>query len=259
MDTTRYHRKDNKAETSAKPYLGKMTPFKIAGNVYFVGTYQGSVHLIDTGEGFILIDTGYRNTLYLLIESIWELGFNPKDIKYLVHTHWHGDHTEGTEALVDLTGAKTIIGVYDKDYVIERGYFTPDITVEDGDTLTLGNTTLEFMHTPGHTKGTMSIFFDTVHEGKTYRVGMFGGAGANSLVKTVATSYEGCREDYINSIHRLEKEHVDVFIGNHCWNNLTRDKGKLILKGGENLFIDENEWQGFLVYCKIRYENLPKE
>ena len=91
------------------PWEGKMNPFKIVGNVYFVGTFQASVHLIDTGDGLILIDTGYANSFYLVIDSIYSLGFKPKDIKYIINTHWHDDHTEATAAMVDLSGAKTII------------------------------------------------------------------------------------------------------------------------------------------------------
>ena len=107
------------------PWEGRMDAFKIIGNVYYVGTFQASSHLIDTGEGLILIDTGYSNTLYLVINSIYSLGFNPKDIKYIVHTHWHGDHTEATKAMVDLSSAKTLIGEADKEKAKE--YFIPDI------------------------------------------------------------------------------------------------------------------------------------
>ena len=107
------------------PWDGKMKPFKIIGNVYFVGTFQASSHLIDTGDGFILIDTGYANTLDLVIESIGELGFNLKDIKYIINTHWHGDHTQGTKGMVELTGAKTLIGRYDEEKA--KTFFEPDI------------------------------------------------------------------------------------------------------------------------------------
>ena len=92
-----------------KPYEGRIEPFKIAGNVYFVGTYQASGHLIDTGDGLILIDAGYANTVYLFLESIWELGFDPRDIKYIIHSHWHWDHTEGTEAIAKLSGASVLL------------------------------------------------------------------------------------------------------------------------------------------------------
>ena len=239
-----------------KPYEGRIKPFRIIGNVYFTGTYQASSHLIDTGDGLVLIDTGYDNTLYLVLESVWELGFDPHDIKYIINTHWHFDHTGGTEPLAALTGAKTVIGEYDAPYVIEKGFFTPDITVKDGEELLCGNTKIRFMHTPGHTKGTVSVFFDTEDDGKTYRVGMFGGAGANSLVPEHPAYYPECRRDYLASVDRLMKESVDVFIGNHCWNNNTDVKGEMLRKGTENPFIDKAEWGRFLQFCKKRCEAL---
>ena len=160
---------------------GKMEPFRIVGNVYFVGTYPASSHLIDTGAGLILIDTGYADTLFMVVDSIHRLGFDPMDIKYIINTHWHGDHTAGTAALAGFTGAKTLIGWQDAEKA--KQYFTPDILVHDGDILTLGNTKISFMETPGHTKGTISFFLDTEEGGKTYRVGSFGGAGANTLAQ----------------------------------------------------------------------------
>ncbi|MBQ7235634.1 MAG: MBL fold metallo-hydrolase [Clostridia bacterium] len=84
------------------PWEGKMQPFKIIGNVYYVGTFQASAHIIDTGEGLIFIDPGYNNTLYLVIDGIYKLGFKPTDIKYIINTHLHGDHTEATAALAEL-------------------------------------------------------------------------------------------------------------------------------------------------------------
>lgn len=89
---------DNKKSMMESPWLGKMRPFRIVGNVYFIGTFQASTHLIDTGDGLIVIDPGYNDSFYLVINSIYELGFSPKDIKYIVNTHWHGDHTEATAA-----------------------------------------------------------------------------------------------------------------------------------------------------------------
>ena len=209
--------------------------------------------MIDTGEGLILIDPGYSNTLYLVVRSIYELGFKPKDIKYIINTHWHSDHTEATKAMVDLTGAKTLIGRYDEEKT--KKYFNPDILIKDGDVLALGNVTITFMETPGHTKGTISIFFETEDNGKTYRVGMFGGAGANTMAQG-HFDYDGCREEYRNSLHRLKNEKVDVFIGNHVWNNDTAVKGEVLLKTGENRFIDQNLWQEFLEFCEKRLDEV---
>ena len=238
------------------PWEGRMDPFRIIGNVYFVGTFQASCHLIDTGEGLILIDTGYSNALYLVMDSIHRLGFDPRDIRYIVNTHWHWDHTEGTAALADLSGAKTLIGRWDEEKA--RTYFEPDILVKDGDILELGNTKIRFLETPGHTKGTISLFFDTREGDCTYRVGMFGGAGSNTLKKG-CFDYDNCREDYRSSLNRLRYEEVDVFIGNHVWNNDTYAKGKLMLETGENRFIDSTLWNRFLDHCENRLDKVILE
>lgn len=235
------------------PWEGRIEPFKIIGNVYFVGTFQASAHLIDTGDGLIFIDPGYGNALYLIIDGIYKLGFKPTDIKYIINTHWRHDHTEATAALAQLSGAKTLLG---KDDVQKaKQYFVPDILIKDGDTLSLGNTTIEFMETPGHTKGTISFFFSTMENEKTYRVGMFGGAGANTMVKS-KYDFAGCREAYRNSLHRLKKEKVDVFIGNHTWNNDTFNKAKVLKETGENKFIDGKLWNEFLEFCENRLNNV---
>jgi len=234
------------------PWEGMIEPFEIVPSVYFVGTYQASTHLIDTGDGLVLIDPGYSNALYLVIDSIRELGFNPRDIRYIINTHWHGDHTQATRALAALSGAKTLLGEPDLPYVRERNLFEPDILVKDGDTLTVGDKTFTFLLTPGHTKGTISPFFDVTLNGKTLRAGMFGGAGANTLDKNNATYYDGAIDDYLHSLDKLEEERVDVFIGNHTWNNNTEEKARILKEGGENPFIDSAEYPKFLAHCRER-------
>ncbi|MBR2930127.1 MAG: MBL fold metallo-hydrolase [Clostridia bacterium] len=232
-----------------KPHLGKMNPFRIIGNTYFCGTYQASCHLIDTGDGLILIDPGYDRTAYLVVNSIYKLGFSVEDIKYIFITHWHGDHSEATDALVALSGAKVIIGREDAERVTK--YCTPDILIDDGYVLTLGNTSIRFIHTPGHTKGTMSFFYDVEEDGRTYRVGSFGGAGVNTM-KRSTFDFDGAREAYLASLERLRAERVDVFIGNHVWNNDTYGKSVRMLAGGENEFIDGKAWHSFLDGCEER-------
>lgn len=243
-------------DISTRPWLGKMRPFKIIGNTYFVGTYQASCHLIDTGEGLIMIDPGYSKTAYLVLDSIYQLGFCPKDIKYIIITHWHGDHAEATEAFADLSGAKTILGRDDVEKAAK--YFTPDITVSDNDILSLGNTSIRFVHTPGHTKGTISFFYDVEDGGRTYRVGMFGGAGLNTMRKG-AFDFEGCREAYLSSVELLKKERVDVFIGNHTWNNDTYGKSMKLFAGEENPFIDDKLWVCFLENYERRLVKIISE
>lgn len=238
------------------PWLGKMKPCRMFGNTYFVGTYQGSCHLIDTGDGLIMIDPGYASTAYLIIDSIYQLGFDPHDIKYIINTHWHYDHAEATAGFADLSGAKTLIGRDDAEKA--KKYFEADILIDDGDTLSLGNTTIQFLHTPGHTKGTISLFYETTDGERTCRAGMFGGAGLNTLVPE-KYDFEGCREAYFASVERLKKEHVDLFIGNHSWNNDTYGKSELLAKTGENTFVDSTLWPRFLDHYKGLLEELIRK
>ncbi len=237
-------------------WKGKIEPFKIIGNVYFCGCFPASTHIIDTGDGLILIDPGYMETFHLVIDSIYRLGFNPRDIKYIINTHWHDDHTAATAALADLSGAKTLIGKEDAAKV--KKYFTADILISDGDTLKSGDTEILFLETPGHTKGTISFFFNTEENGRVYRVGSFGGAGANTLVPE-RYDFDGCREAYKNSVARLKKEKVDVFIGNHVWNNNTEKFGEILLQTGENKFLDKDLWIKFLEYCENRLQEILSE
>lgn len=235
------------------PWEGRIEPFRMVGNLYFVGTYQTSSHLIDTGDGLILIDTGYENTLYLLIDSIYKLGFRPEQIKYIINTHWHGDHTAGSAALAQLSGAKNLIGI--KDFEKAKKFVVADATLKEGDTLTLGNCKIEFWETPGHTAGTLSLFFDVVEDGKPLRAGMFGGAGLNTL-KQGRFDFEGAREAYFASLERLATAHVDVLVGNHSWNNDTWTKSRILAETGENQFIDPTLWNRFLTYYEKKLKRI---
>ena len=85
-------------------------PFQIAGNVYYIGNKAVCSHLIDTGEGLIVIDTSYPELDHLLINSIWEAGFDPKDIRIVLHTHLHYDHFGATNTLTKIYGAKAYVG-----------------------------------------------------------------------------------------------------------------------------------------------------
>ena len=226
-----------------------MTPFRLIGNVYFVGTYKASCHMIDTGEGLILLDTGYPDTAEIIVDSITSLGFDVRDVKLILHTHGHYDHTGCTPSLLPYCPkAKTYLHKNDLKY-LDRAPFTPDFYYEDGQHIKLGNTDILCLFTPGHTEGSMSFFFDVTEGGKTYRVGTFGGAGTNQLKKGYMAqrglSYH-LRKQFFESLRRLESEQVDVFIGNHSWQNQTRENYEKSLTSKENPFIDSTKWRPFL-------------
>ena len=238
------------------PEQGYMEPFRIFGNLYFVGNYYVSSHIIDTGDGLILLDSGFTQCLYLVTEGMRKLGLNPMDIKYILHSHGHYDHIAGTNALVALTGAKTIIGRGDVDFVNgkldltwadELGFdfyesFEPDIILDDGDIITCGKTKIRAVSTPGHTPGTMSFFFNVDDGEKTYTAAMFGGIGVAAMTNEFLDCYgldRSCRDDFLNSIEKMRKEKADILIGNHPQNVDTEGKYRTMQEKNINPFIDD--------------------
>lgn len=232
-------------------------PSKIWGNLYFIGIRAVSTHLIDTGDGLIIIDPGYLESLHIIVNNIWELGFKPKDIKYIVVSHAHFDHMDSVAALTEMTGAKTFIGKNDLPLLTGQLYhypirsFVPNVLLEDGNVISLGNTNIKCVSTPGHTDGTMSFFFDVTDGEKTYRAGMFGGAGSNTLRKDFITEHNlpfDCRQKMIDSIRKIKNEKVEIFLGNHLENNRTEEKLQALKLAKTNPFIEnsQKEWESFL-------------
>ncbi|MBQ6614478.1 MAG: MBL fold metallo-hydrolase [Clostridia bacterium] len=253
-----------------KPWDGYFKPTKIFGNLYFVGTEPASTHIIDTGDGLIMLDSGYQHSLYLVIHNMHLLGLNPLDLKYIVHTHGHIDHFGGTRALVELTGAKTFLGKEDRQYAngeLDLSYakelkmefnetFEPDVLLSDGDLITLGNTTIRCVHTPGHTPGAMSFIFNVTDGKETYVAGLHGGMGINTMCKRFLDKYNlsyDCREQFKAAMDRLKEEHIDIFLGNHMQHNHTIEKAKALAEGNEKAFIDPTEWAPYADWAK---ENL---
>ena len=231
----------------AEKIMTKVAPFRMIGNLYFVGTKEASSHLIDTGDGLILIDTGYQSCADMIVESMQTLGFDIKDVKIILHSHGHYDHTDATAKLLTLAPqAKTYLSFHDIRYI--RG-FTPDYDICDGDIIKLGNTEIECLFTPGHTEGSVSFFMDVEEDGQTYRAAMFGGSGTNQLKKNFMNDWKVpylCRGLFFDSTERLMKIKVDVMIGNHTWQNHTLEKGEMMKTATVNPFIDPLEWGAYL-------------
>lgn len=241
-----------------------VAPFLIAGNIYYIGNKAVCSHLIDTGDGLIVIDTSYPELDHLLIQAIWEAGFNPRDIRIVLHTHAHYDHFGATVTLQKLFGAKAYLGRHEWESVsqnprllmlpqepdAECRMFQPDRLLEDGDEIQLGSTVIHCMETPGHSLGTMSYFFDTVDHGITYRAGMFGGAGFITLYKEYFLRY-GIPDQqavFLESIRRIRQQPVDIVLGNHPAPNRILEKREKMLAdpAGPNPFIDPSDWGRYL-------------
>ncbi|MBR5307507.1 MAG: MBL fold metallo-hydrolase [Clostridia bacterium] len=231
-------------------------PFKLCGNIYFVGEYRASSHLIDTGEGLILIDTGYEETADIIMDNMKTLGFDIKDVKIILFSHGHGDHVYGTRKLLEHCAPETYIAEEDLRYIGEKGLkihehlvFVPNHYIKDGMTIKLGNTEILCMYTPGHTMGTYSFFWDVEENGVTYRAGMFGGAGVNQMKKGFLDErdlYYFQRGHFYESLDKLKDIKVDVFVGNHVWNNDTYGRYLKSLESDKNPFIDDKAFGNFI-------------
>ena len=197
--------------------LQNVPPFKVFDNLYYVGVGYAGAWLVTTNQGLILIDTlegAYKDHT---LESIRKLAFDPKDIKYMVLTHYHLDHTAGAAGIQDAYGARVAMGEADWEAITQapnpRNERLPrrDIAVTDGDTLTLGSTTLKLYVMPGHTPGTLAIDFTVYDGGKPYRAFLIGGAapGAGKLAA----------QQFVASIGRMEQmqEGVQVRVVTHPW------------------------------------------
>ena len=231
-----------------KKGITKVTPFRMIGNIYFVGTVEASSHLIDSGDGLILIDTGYEENADTVMESISALGYDIKDVKIILHSHGHFDHTGATAKLLQFTPqAKTYLSFRDLRYI--KG-FQPDFDIRDGDVVELGNTKIECWFTPGHTEGSVSFFLDVVEDGQVYHAAMFGGAGVNQLKKDFMNGWSVpylCRGLFFDSVKRLLTRKVDVMLGNHSWQNHTLEKRDKMQGAAVNPFVDPLEWESYLI------------
>ena len=257
----------------SKPWEGYYPPFKIIGNVYFVGTVPASTHIIDTGDGLILIDSGYIESLYLVLHNIYKVGLDPMNIKYIVHTHGHIDHFGATKALKELTGAKTFLGradapcaegkvplSYAPEYNMDfAGTFTPDVLLDDGSIIELGNAHIECVSTPGHTLGTTTFFFDVKEGEKTFHAALMGGIGVNTMRKDYLDKYGlsmQCRNDFFASMDKIKDRNVDVYLGNHMHQNNTKEKAERLRQGEKYAFVNPSEWHEA---CENAKKKLLKE
>jgi len=251
----------------ANPSIMRSEPFKIADELYYVGDKKVCVHLIDTGEGLILLDSGYIGTAHLLIDSIWRAGFDPANVRWIIHTHGHHDHFGSSEEFRIMYGTKLAISRVDAEMLknnpdaINKSVYpyarVPnfDKEIEDGEVFELGGVKIRCVLTPGHTDGVLSLFFDVTDNGKTYLAGMFGGAGINAIALPYIernNRREDCAEQMLASIEKIWGEPVVVHIGNHPYNSKTFEKRAMQLECGGNPFIAPESWHNFLSELKTK-------
>lgn len=249
-------------------------PFQLYGNVYYVGDSWVCVHLIDTGDGLLLIDAGNCGASAMLVNAIWEAGFKPSDVKWIVLSHGHLDHIGACLFFRRMFGTKLYMGKPDaEDFKYHQEFsiiqdtgnladetFVVDHEIEDGEKIKFGNTEMEFFLVPGHSNGVISCFFDVDGPEGVKRAGYYGGFGFNTLQKDYLldigdTKFE-MRNVYLNSIKKVRNQKVELFLANHCINNDTLGRMEQLKKDpSHNPFINDKLWGEYLDF---KYNDLLK-
>ncbi len=224
------------AQQTNKPYTNpdwsKSYPaFKIAGNLYYVGTYDLACYLLVTPKGNILINTGLSDSFPLIKNSIESLGFSLKDTKILLITQAHYDHTGALAQIKKETGAKLFVNKPDEE-VLKNGGKTdyemgkygetfepviPDKLLKDQSTIKLGGTKLTLLSHPGHTKGSCSYLVKVKDQNKTYKVLIANLPsiiidGKFSDVKT----YPIIQKDYAYTFNSMKNLDFDLWVASHA-------------------------------------------
>jgi metallo-beta-lactamase class B len=214
-------------EDWAKPY----EPFRIAGNLYYVGTYDLACYLITTSQGNILINTGLASSAAQIEKNIQSLGLKFSDIKILLTTQAHYDHVGAMSAIKKKTGAqffanKNEVPVLEDggrtDYALggEVSSFepvVPDRLLKDGDTIQLGDMKLVMLHHPGHTKGSGSFLFTVKDDKQSWKVLV---ANMPSIVTgkrfSEITSYPEIAKDYAYTLKVMKGITFDLWLASHA-------------------------------------------
>ena len=219
-------------------------PFKVFDNLYWLGTRQHSSWALQTSAGIVIIDTNFAwATEPEIIEGVTKLGLNPRDIKYVIISHAHGDHDQGAAELQKRFGAQVVMGAADWEATLKRPATAPggvpkrDIAVgREGTKLTLGDTAIQIVATPGHTPGTLSYVFPVKDQGRTVMVAYSGGT------LTGAFGTDGARwDEYIASQRRIAQVAAEVdasvLLSNHSEYDGAYTKARLLAaprQPGEN-------------------------
>jgi metallo-beta-lactamase class B len=247
-------------------------PFKIAGNLYYVGSKGLANYLITTPQGHILINSDLEENVPLIRASVEQLGFKFTDIKILLISHAHWDHNAASDTIKKLTGAKYMVMEGDVS-VVESGGKTDfqygnvasnlypptkaDRVLHDGDEVTLGRAVLVAHLTPGHTKGCTTWTMKLQEGAKTYNVVIVGSPNVNPGYKLVNNAaYPQIATDYQKMFQVLKSLQCDFFLGAHgSYFDLERKYARL-KQNATAVFVDP---EGYKKYVTEREQAFTRE
>ncbi len=246
-----------KAVTPADTYDVPHKPYRIAEDIYYVGTEGIGVYLIETGKGLIVIDSGTKDGVKLVEANIKALGFKLSDVRYLLETHAHWDHVGGMAQLKADTGGQFVAsggdrfglehGVHVGENRDGSGTFAPvavDRVLNAGDDkVKLGSVTLTAVFTPGHTRGDTTWTMESKVAGRKVHVVFFGSASVAGNVLVGNNAYPNIVGDYQKTFATLKRMKADVFLSNHPEVADMEAKYQKLQAGKADAFVDPKALQ----------------
>lgn len=249
-------------------WIERFEPFKVHGSVYYVGTRGLSSFLVATPSGHILVDGGLPENARVIADNVRSLGFDVRDVKYLLNSHAHVDHSGGLARLKEMAGA-TMVASQEDAWALETGlvpgsendpaFSAPpvkvDRTIADGESLSLGGVTLTARLSPGHTKGCTTW---AMNSGELEILFFCSGTvAANSLVNP--PQYEGIVEDYRATFAKAKTWTPDVFLANHPGFFDMEERRARQKAGAQDAFVDRGAFGVHLAALEAAFEKALAE
>jgi len=256
--------------TWSQPY----EPFRIAGNLYYVGTYDLACYLVTTPQGHILINSGLEDSAPMIRKSVESLGFKFSDIKILLTNQAHYDHVGGLAAIKQATGAKMMINEADAQVLADGGQsdfifggkgamfagVEADRLLHNNDMVELGGTKLQVFHHPGHTKGSTSFLVDVRDDSRTWKVLLVNIPSILDMTRISGMpSYPNVGKDYQYTIQSLKKIQFDIWVAGHASQFQLHDKHKPGDAYNPGAFRDQEGFLASINAIDVQYKNRLKD
>jgi metallo-beta-lactamase class B len=255
----------------ANPMKAPLPPFRVIGNIYYVGSAGIACYIIKTTHGAILLDTGYPDMAAQIEDNIRQIGVQLSEVKVLINSHAHQDHGGGMAQLKMDTGAKLVAMAEDAPYFESGGHndalfgdrnlFPPvhvDRVIHDGDTVALGDVVLTAHLTPGHTPGNTTWTMPVTDGEKSYDAVFFGMIMPMPNTNLAGTpSYPNIGADWARTMKVLPTIHCDVFLSsNGVYFDMAKKREALLSGASPNPFIDPKGCADFTHRAEATYQNL---
>jgi metallo-beta-lactamase class B len=261
------------ADPTSRAWNQPVPPFRIAGNLYYVGAKEIASFLITTPQGHFLLDGGFVETAPQIERNIAQLGFKIEDVKILLNSHAHFDHAGGLAELKQKSGAKFVASAGDTELLENGGHndfrfgdtllfppIHPDQIIGDGESIRLGDQVMTAHLTPGHTKGN-TTWTTKIQDGeKSYDVVFVGSQSALDYKFVGQESYPGIRADFEQSFTALKFLPCDIFLGSHGSFFHLLEKRERLVRDRTNAFVDPDGYKRYLMESEKDFrEKLAKQ